>query len=142
MAKSTMADFFARFRVQTRIMHALALRELMTRFGRHNLGFFWLMGEPLILCLMAKVWAKGAVTVVMVVVVPWLNRSGVFGLIEIVVPVEPVVTVTTSLLVEVSTWMNAPDTAVDPAPTVRTVPPATGATVVVHVGVVPVPVVV
>jgi capsular polysaccharide transport system permease protein len=28
------------------------LREMLTRFGRENLGFFWLMGEPLILTLL------------------------------------------------------------------------------------------
>ncbi len=73
MAKSTMADFFARFRVQTRIMHALALRELMTRFGRHNLGFFWLMGEPLILCLMVMVgWTLVKHRLVNVGVVPFV----------------------------------------------------------------------
>jgi capsular polysaccharide transport system permease protein len=31
-----------------RIMHALLLRELSTRFGRDNIGFLWIMGEPII----------------------------------------------------------------------------------------------
>ncbi len=31
-----------------RIMHALLLRELSTRFGRDNIGFLWIMAEPLI----------------------------------------------------------------------------------------------
>lgn len=39
-------------KVQARIIHALMLREMLTRFGRENLGFFWLMGEPLILTLL------------------------------------------------------------------------------------------
>lgn len=43
--------FLTRLKVQARIIHALILREMMTRFGRENFGFFWLMGEPLILCL-------------------------------------------------------------------------------------------
>lgn len=55
--------FSARLQVQLRIIHALMLREMMTRFGRQNLGFFWLMGEPLILSLLVMIgWTitKGA----------------------------------------------------------------------------------
>jgi capsular polysaccharide transport system permease protein len=32
-----------------RIIHALVLREIMTRFGREHLGFLWLVLEPLLL---------------------------------------------------------------------------------------------
>ncbi len=46
-----MKSFFARLDVQLRVIRALILREIMTRFGRHSLGFFWVMGEPLILAL-------------------------------------------------------------------------------------------
>jgi capsular polysaccharide transport system permease protein len=35
--------------VQGRVIHALILRELQTRFGRGHLGFLWLFLEPLIL---------------------------------------------------------------------------------------------
>ena len=38
-------------RLQLRIVGALMLRELHTRFGRHNIGYLWLIGEPLILSL-------------------------------------------------------------------------------------------
>jgi len=34
-------------RVQCRVVGALILRELYARYGRDNLGFLWLMGEPL-----------------------------------------------------------------------------------------------
>ena len=34
-----------------RVITAIMLREMMTRFGREHLGFFWLMGEPLLLTL-------------------------------------------------------------------------------------------
>jgi capsular polysaccharide transport system permease protein len=52
--------FGARAHVQLRVLHALMLREMMTRFGRDNLGFFWLMGEPLILSLGVMVaWSTG-----------------------------------------------------------------------------------
>jgi capsular polysaccharide transport system permease protein len=37
------------FRVQARVIHALLLREMTTRFGRSQLGFIWLFLEPLML---------------------------------------------------------------------------------------------
>lgn len=37
------------FTVQGRVIHALVLRELQTRFGRTQLGFLWLFIEPLLL---------------------------------------------------------------------------------------------
>lgn len=37
------------FRLQGRVVHALLLREVQTRFGREHLGFLWLFLEPLLL---------------------------------------------------------------------------------------------
>ena len=37
--------------IQTRIIWALLLREMMTRFGRHNIGFLWLFVEPMMFTL-------------------------------------------------------------------------------------------
>ncbi|MGG5812506.1 ABC transporter permease [Falsiroseomonas sp. CW058] len=37
------------FVVQGRVIHALVLRELQTRFGRSQIGFLWLFVEPLML---------------------------------------------------------------------------------------------
>jgi capsular polysaccharide transport system permease protein len=34
--------------IQTRVIGALMLRELTTRFGRENIGFLWVMVEPLL----------------------------------------------------------------------------------------------
>ena len=34
----------------SRIVGALMMREIMTRYGREGLGFLWLIGEPLIFC--------------------------------------------------------------------------------------------
>lgn len=34
--------------LQGRIIHALMIRELITRFGRENIGFLWIMAEPLL----------------------------------------------------------------------------------------------
>jgi capsular polysaccharide transport system permease protein len=45
-----------------RIVWALALRELATRYGRENLGFLWVIGEPLLFC--------GAVSILWSVVRP------------------------------------------------------------------------
>ena len=47
-----MANSFGKFRqgwrIQARVIHALMLRELHTRFGRENIGFLWMMVEPLL----------------------------------------------------------------------------------------------
>jgi capsular polysaccharide transport system permease protein len=37
---------FGLFGVQSRVIWALMMRELQTRYGRENIGFFWLVGEP------------------------------------------------------------------------------------------------
>lgn len=50
-AAPTMKVFLTRLGVYRRVLNALLLREMMTRFGRHSLGFFWVFGEPLILSL-------------------------------------------------------------------------------------------
>lgn len=34
----------------SRIIGALMMREIITRFGREGLGFLWLIGEPLLFC--------------------------------------------------------------------------------------------
>jgi capsular polysaccharide transport system permease protein len=38
-------------RSHSRVIGALMMRELITRFGRDGLGFLWLVGEPLLFCL-------------------------------------------------------------------------------------------
>lgn len=45
------------WRIQARVIHALMLRELHTRFGRENIGFLWIMVEPLLFAgLVAIMW--------------------------------------------------------------------------------------
>lgn len=34
--------------IQYRVIGALLMREVITRYGRHNIGFLWLFGEPMI----------------------------------------------------------------------------------------------
>lgn len=47
-----MADSLASaWRVQQRIVVALLMREILTRFGRHNIGFLWLFVEPMLFTL-------------------------------------------------------------------------------------------
>jgi ABC-2 type transport system permease protein/capsular polysaccharide transport system permease protein len=36
------------FAIQKRVIGALLLREILTRYGRHNIGFLWLFIEPMI----------------------------------------------------------------------------------------------
>lgn len=48
---------FRSLRVQLRVVNALLLREILTRYGRHNLGFLWLFLEPMIFTLgVAGLW--------------------------------------------------------------------------------------
>ena len=52
-----MASFKQGWRIQTRVISALMIRELNTRFGRENIGFLWIMAEPLLFAgLVAVVW--------------------------------------------------------------------------------------
>jgi capsular polysaccharide transport system permease protein len=38
------------FGTQIRVIGALLMRELHTRYGRENLGFLWIIGEPILFC--------------------------------------------------------------------------------------------
>ncbi len=52
-----MSSFIAGWRVQRRVVGALMIRELLTRFGRENIGFLWVMVEPLLFAvLVGFVW--------------------------------------------------------------------------------------
>jgi capsular polysaccharide transport system permease protein len=42
--------FFRALAIQARVLYALMIRELMMRYGRNNIGFLWLVLEPMILC--------------------------------------------------------------------------------------------
>ncbi len=43
--------------IQLRVIHALILREVITRYGRHNIGFLWLFLEPMLFtCGVATLW--------------------------------------------------------------------------------------
>ncbi|MDP3612675.1 MAG: capsule polysaccharide export ABC transporter permease, partial [Rubrivivax sp.] len=52
-------SFWRSLMVQRRVIGALMMREVITRFGRHNLGALWLVAEPMIFTLgVAAVWAS------------------------------------------------------------------------------------
>lgn len=52
-----MSSFAAGWRIQRRVIGALMIRELTTRFGRENIGFLWIMVEPLLFAgLVGLVW--------------------------------------------------------------------------------------
>ena len=52
-----MASFSEGLRVQIKVVKALMIRELVTRFGRENIGFLWIMAEPLLFAgLVGIVW--------------------------------------------------------------------------------------
>lgn len=42
------SSFSQSLKIQLRVIGALLLREVLTRYGRHNLGFLWLFLEPLL----------------------------------------------------------------------------------------------
>lgn len=42
-------------RIQFRVITALAIRELTTRFGRENIGFLWIMAEPLLFAVLVSI---------------------------------------------------------------------------------------
>ncbi|WP_298199266.1 ABC transporter permease [Novosphingobium sp.] len=48
MTGSTLSKAKNAWAVQVRVIHALMIRELTTRFGRENIGFLWIMVEPLL----------------------------------------------------------------------------------------------
>jgi len=40
------APFIGSVQIQARVIWALMMRELQTRYGRENIGFLWIIGEP------------------------------------------------------------------------------------------------
>ena len=46
--KKEIIEFFKSLRIQLRVIYALLMREIITRYGRHNIGFAWLFLEPML----------------------------------------------------------------------------------------------
>jgi ABC-2 type transport system permease protein/capsular polysaccharide transport system permease protein len=45
------ASFGQSWAIQKRVLVALLMREILTRYGRHNIGFLWLFAEPMLFTL-------------------------------------------------------------------------------------------
>jgi capsular polysaccharide transport system permease protein len=46
--------------IQRRVLHALLMREIITRYGRENLGVLWLVAEPMMFTLgVTTLWTAG-----------------------------------------------------------------------------------
>lgn len=51
--------------IQARVIGALLMREVLTRYGRHNIGFLWLFVEPMLFTLgVAALWSLSRGSVV------------------------------------------------------------------------------
>lgn len=50
-----MSAFSKGWSIQKRVITALMIRELTTRFGRENIGFLWIMAEPLLFAVLVGV---------------------------------------------------------------------------------------
>ena len=49
MSTETVPSLLHSLGIQRRVLHALLMREIITRFGRENLGVLWLVAEPMLL---------------------------------------------------------------------------------------------
>jgi capsular polysaccharide transport system permease protein len=57
------SSFWKSLAIQRRVLYALMMREIITRFGRDNLGVLWLVAEPMIFTLgVATLWSTAGLT--------------------------------------------------------------------------------
>ena len=60
---SSATPFRRSLAIQIRVISALLMREVLTRYGRHNIGFLWLFVEPMIFTLgVTALWTLGKAT--------------------------------------------------------------------------------
>ncbi|MGO9933469.1 MAG: ABC transporter permease [Steroidobacteraceae bacterium] len=58
MTTESTASLLHCFAIQRRVLNALLMREIITRFGRENLGMLWLVVEPMLFTVgVATLWA-------------------------------------------------------------------------------------
>ena len=56
-------SFMNSLAIQLRVIRALLMREVITRFGRHNVGVLWLVGEPMLFTLgVAALWSAAGMS--------------------------------------------------------------------------------
>ncbi len=60
---ASLSSFFHSWTIQKRTVGALLMREILTRYGRHNIGFLWLFVEPMIFTLgVTALWTLTGLT--------------------------------------------------------------------------------
>ena len=58
MRPSYLGSLVTSWKVQQRVIGALLRREILTRYGRHNIGFLWLFVEPMMFTLgVTTIWS-------------------------------------------------------------------------------------
>lgn len=63
METNSEASFLQCLAIQRRVLYALMMREIITRFGRDNLGVLWLVAEPMIFTLgVATLWSMAGLS--------------------------------------------------------------------------------
>lgn len=61
--RGTATSLIHSFAIQRRVIGALIIREIITRYGRHNIGFLWLFFEPMLFTLgITTLWTAIKVT--------------------------------------------------------------------------------
>ena len=62
-AEEQRTPFARSLAIQLRVIRALMMREVITRFGRHNVGVLWLIGEPMLFTLgIAGLWSAAGLS--------------------------------------------------------------------------------
>ncbi len=57
------ARFWRSLAIQGSVIHALLMREIITRFGRHNIGVLWLVFEPMLFTLgVTALWSVAGIS--------------------------------------------------------------------------------
>jgi len=51
MSRAVSVGLAQAWAIQRRVISALVMREVLTRYGRHNIGFLWLFAEPMLFTL-------------------------------------------------------------------------------------------
>jgi len=63
MTQTDSTSLLQSFAIQRRVVFALLMREILTRYGRHNIGFMWIFVEPMMFTLgVTTVWSLGHMT--------------------------------------------------------------------------------
>src|SRR6266403_1848933 len=63
MDVTTQPSLLRSLAIQRQVLHALMMREIITRFGRENLGVLWLVAEPMLFTIgVATLWTAAGMS--------------------------------------------------------------------------------